>query len=70
MQDRLVKTIRATLVTRIEFDDPERYLSDSERMRLDSVRARFESEIDLRRAGLTPRQIDYLEFVRWSHRQS
>lgn len=70
MQQRILKSIHATLVTRIEFEDTGRYLTEDERKSLLAVAERHAPVLDLRRAGLTPQDINYLEFVRWTLQKS
>jgi len=67
MAQRLVKTIQSTQVRSIGQPTEEPQLSAAEIERLAAVAQRFEDVIKLRRAGLTPRQIHRLEFMRWNH---
>jgi hypothetical protein len=65
MQQSLLKTIRATMITRIEFLDTASYLTDEECDSLDKVAERVGAELSLRRAGLGQEEIRQLEFLKW-----
>jgi len=63
MQPRLVKSIRSTLVTRV---DAGPALTDQECAALAQLAERFRPVLELRDAGFSPREISHLEFARWS----
>jgi hypothetical protein len=65
MAQRLVKTIQATQVRSIGRTQDAAELSVEEVSRLTSIAERHRADITLRRAGLSPREIGSLEFVRW-----
>jgi len=65
MQPRLVKKIRATLVTLIDDYDYQSALTDDERTSLEIVAENLGPELPLRRAGLSQGEIRQLEFLRW-----
>ena len=65
MQPRLVKTIRATLITRIDVYESQSSLTEDERKSLGFVAENLGSELPLRQAGLSPAEIRRLQFLRW-----
>ncbi len=65
MQQRILKRIPATVVTRIDFDDPRLVLAPTERAALVEVAAKHSDQITLRKIGLNQMQIRQLEFFRW-----
>ncbi len=65
MQQSLLKTIRATMITRLEVVDSASYLTDEECESLDKVAEKVGPELSLRRAGLDQSEIRQLEFLKW-----